>query len=495
MANAEAMCQSASVVSSSRQPGKKAILVVVSAMSGVTEQLRNAINSAIQKGADDEFPGTAKGIGSLLGSSEMAYPEIFRANADRHHGIIETVVEPKQAGSLHQMVDDRSTKAVGYVEAMAKLKFLSLNHFDWICGKLGEGFSAPIMAAHLQGSGIDAVYYDAAQVVVTDSIFGNASPLINGIRDRIKDGLLADLNKSKVAVMGGYYGADRNGNVTTFSRGGSDLSATAMGHALITEFNPISACLYKADVAGVMSADPRIVINPHVVPHMLYEEAAALTAMGGKVIHPKAIHHAVRSGSSKRLPFPIYVKSTLDPNSPGTMIDNQERPGDYPIKAVSVIKNAVRLEVRGWGMDRPGIMRKITGALAARGVDIDFIGQPHSKLALDLAFQFDGKEGDLEKAIREELSEELKGNDVDLVRANRVGVVGVIGNGLSDPLILRRVIEGMNGDFPELKQPNAYKLTTGAFEASILVDLSEERLKELAQSVHNAIFDYQAVQV
>lgn len=489
MANAEAMCQSASVVSGSRQLGK-AILVVISAMSGVTEQLRNAVNTAIRKGVDDELPGSVRGIDRHLDGSEVAYPEIFRANAIRHHEIIETVVEPKQAGPLHQMVDDRSVKAVSYVEAMSKLKFLSPNHFDWICGKLGEGFSAPIIAAHMQGSGIDAVYYDASQIVVTDGIFGNASPLVNGIRDKIKDSLLRDLNKDRVAVMGGYYGADKNGNVTTFSRGGSDLSATAMGHALTTGFNPISVCLYKADVAGVMSADPRMITNPHVVPHMLYEEAAALTAMGGKVIHPKAIHHAVRSGSSKRLPFPIYVKSTLDPNSPGTMIDNQERPDDYPIKAVSVIKNAVRLEVRGWGMDRPGIMRKITGALAGRGLDIDFIGQPHSKLTLDLAFQFDGKEGDLEKSIREELGEELKRNDVDSIRASRVGVIGVIGNGLSDPLILRRVIEGMNGDFSELKQPNAYKLTTGAFEASILVDLSEERLKQLAQSVHNAIFDY-----
>ncbi len=476
MADAAAIQQSGSVVANSHEAGKT-ILVVASAMSGVTDQLSSAVQSAV-KGAHAK---------SLLGSSGSKHEDTFRNIAQRTHELIDNVVESAKTGRLHQMVDDRIAEAGGYIETMMEFKLLS-PMLDWICARLGEGFAAPIFSAHLQGAGVDARYYDADTVFVTDSNYGNANPRINSTRDKIKDTLVRDLNKGRVVVMGGYYGADKDGILTTFSRGGSDLSATAMGHILTPLFNPVSVYLYKADVAGVMSADPGIVVSPHVIAHMLYEEAAALTAMGGNVIHPKAVHQAVRSGGSKRLPFPIYVKSTIDPHSAGTMIDNQERPEDDPIKAISLIKDAVTLEIRGWGMDRPGIMRKISEPLALGNIDIDFISQPHSKLALMLAFQYGGKEADLEGLIREGLKNEIKANDVDMVRVKRVGVIGVIGRGISNPLILGRVIDGMNGNFPELKEPNAYRLTTGEFEASILVDLSEERLKELVQSIHDSVF-------
>lgn len=467
MACAEALMQSASVVVNSLRQGT-ATLVVVSAMEGMTEWLQRQIASTVTFG----YKGG----------------DVFLRNSSLHHSLIEEVVEPGRKLDLHQRVDDYITEATGYVEAMAKLGSLSPRHYDWICARLGEGLMAPIFTAHLQGCGVDAKYYDAAEVIVTDGVFGNANPSITATRERIKFDFMRDLTGGKVLVMGGYYGAGNNKHETTFSRGGSDLTATTMGHASSPFFNDISVYLYKADVAGVMSADPKVVVSPHIVPHMLYDEAGALTALGGKVIHPKAIHHAVRAGSAKRPPITIYVKSTLDPNSSGTVIDNQERPDDDPVKAISIIKNAVSLEVRGWGMNQPGIMSKITAAIAGRGLDIDFINQPHSKLALNLAFQFAGKEADLERLVKEILGHEIKANDIDMVKARRVGVVGVIGRGLSDPLVLGKVIAGMNGDFPELKKSNAYQFASGAFEASILVDLPEDRLNQLAQSIHDSVF-------
>lgn len=466
VADAKALMQSASVVVKSREPGK-AILVVNSAMSEVTSQLQKAVAQSIYAGD---------------------YLNLIREIRIRHNELIDKVVEPKKAGLLHQRVESYLDKATAYIQAMVTLHSISALHSDWI-SSLGERLVAPIFADHLKDSGLDAVYYSATSVIVTDDNFGNANPLLNNkTKGKIYHTLLKDLQAGRTVVMGGYYGARADREITVFSRGGSDLSATFMGHALVPFFDPIEVHLYKADVAGVLSADPRIVKEAHVVPHMLYEEAAALAAIGGNVIHPKAVHQAVRSGSSKRSPFPIHIKSTIDPDSEGTLIDNRERPEDNPIKAISLIRNVIRLTVEGWGMDRPGIMNNITRALAQRGIDIDFISQPHSKLALDLAFQFEGKEGELEEAIREVLGEGIKVNDIDTVGVKRVGVIGVIGKGLSDPFILRRVIEGMDGNFPELKRPNAYKLTTGAFEASILADLPEDRLDQLAQSIHDAVF-------
>lgn len=489
MADAAALMQSASVVAKNLEPGK-AILVVNSAMNEVTSQVQRTMRAAVRRGiTEEEFRRRTIDEGELGDKSREAnYWEVFRAIEERRHKLIDGVVESKEAGRLHQMVQDRVLEAKNYLHSMVNLKFLHPGYFDWISAYMGEGSDAPIFHAHLQAAGIDAVYYDASNIIVTDGEFGNANPLIGSIRDKIKANLFSDLNKGRVVVMDGYYGADRDGNITTFSRGGSDLTATVMGHALVPFFDSIGVYLYKADVAGVMSADPKIVQNPHIIPHMLYEEAAALTAMGGKVIHPRAVNHAVRSGRSGRTPFPILVKSTIEPDLPGTLIDNRELPGDNPIKAISLIKNAVRLTVEGWGMDKPGIMNNITRALAQRGIDIDFISQPHSKLALDLAFQFEGKEDELKEAIREVLSEGIKVNDIDTVGVKRVGVIGVIGKGLSDPLTLRRIIDGMDGEFSELKKPNAYKLTTGEYEASIIVNLPEERSQALVRSIHDCVF-------
>lgn len=465
MADATALKQSASIVRNGVERDK-AILTVVSAMSGITNQLQKIVGQSIN-GAD--------------------YRNLIKEITIRHNELVDQVVEIKKAGSLHQRVERYSETAIGYIQAMVTLKSISALHFDWI-SSLGERLAAPIFAAHLQDSGLDVVYHSAANVIVTDDNFGNANPLFNETKGRVYHTLLEDLKAGRIVVMGGYYGARTDGEISVFSRGGSDLSATTMGHVLTPWFDPISVRLYKADVAGVMSADPRIVAGAHVVPHMLYEEAAALAAIGGSVIHPKAVHQAVRSGYRKRPPFPIYCRSTLNPEAPGTLIDNSELPDDKPVKAISLIRNAVMLDVGGWGMDRPGIMSRITGVLASRGIDIDFINQPHSKLALGLAFQYAGEEIDLENAIRKGLADEIKGNDVDTVRATRVGVIGVIGKGLSDPRILGKVIAGMDGDFPELRKPDAYSLTTGEFEASILVNLPEERLRQLVQSIHDSVF-------
>ncbi len=466
MADAAALMQSASVVANSREPGK-AILVVTSAMSGVTSQLQKAVAQSIYAGD---------------------YANLIREIGIRHNEFIDQVVETKKAGPLHQRVESYLDKATAYIQAMVTLHSISALHSDWI-SSLGERLVAPIFAAHLQDCGLDAAYYSATGVIVTDDNFGNAKPLLNKTKGKIYRGdLIKTLEAGQTVVMGGYYGARTDREITVFSRGGSDLSATFMGHALVPFFDPIAVYLYKADVGGVLSADPKIVHNAHIVPHMLYEEAAALAAIGGNVIHPKAVQEAVRSGSSKRSPIPIHIKSTLDPDFSGTLIDNKENPEDKPVKAISLIRNAVRLDVGGWGMNRPGIMSRITGTLASRGIDIDLINQAYSKLGLNLAFQYAGEEIDLENAIKEGLADEIKGNDVDMVMAMRVGVIGVIGKGLSDPRILGRVVAGMDGGFPELRRPNAYELTTGEFEASILADLPEERLKQLAQSIHDSVF-------
>lgn len=475
MADAAAVKQSASVVLN-RSMEEGATLVVVSAMSGVTTHLQRAIDMG-------------------LGLREGNYRKTFEIIGNRYDELIDQLVETRQSGPLHQLVEEQLGISSKRIDSMRDLESRSARWCDWILS-VGERLMAPIFAAHLQASGLDVKYYDASGIITTDGNYGNANPNLKKTRGNVYQKMLEDLRAGKIGVMGGYYGGGVDGNITVFSRGGSDLSATFMGSTLGTFigksvgpfFDPIEVHLYKADVAGVLSANPRIVNEAHLVPHMRFEEAAALAAIGGNIIHPKAVHQAVGSEVSKLRPFPIHIRSTLDPESAGTIIDYRDDPNDNPIKAVSVINSAVRLTVSGWGMDRPGIMKGITGVLSEMGVDIDMIGQPYSKLSLDLAFQHDGNEQELEETVKRALNREITQGDIDIVETSRVGIVGVIGKGLSDPYNLRRVIDGMNGDFPELRESDANQLIPGKFEVSIRVDLPQERLYDLVRSIHHSVF-------
>lgn len=501
----DGMQQSGRVIAGNREPGK-ALLVITSARSGVTSSLQDTIRVAVKRGVTEE--GFSRTTTEEMAKYRELYDEpdvpnywiVLKENAQQCHVHIDENVDPTEAGPLHKMVKDRTIEAMGDFTTMARAKTLFEPLRDRHCALLGEGITGPTVAAHLRCCGIDAVHYEVAQIMVTDSHFGNASPIITGIRERSREsGLLANLNVGRVVTTGGYYGSDKDGRITTLSRGGSDRSATAIGQALTVWFDSIAVCLYKADkdIAGVMSADPKFVDGAHVLEHMLFEEAGGYTAMGGKVIHPKAVHHAVWSGSSKRPPFPIYVKSTVRPELPGTLIDNQVRPDDPPIQAISVMMNSIRVGIGGWGMDKPGIARKFFGVLAERGIDIDAIIQSTSKLSLDAAFQFGKKVGiereceEIMRRLREVLKAEIAANDVDKdIVVEPTQLIGIVGRGCQSPESKIKVYKGML-DFPELKKPGAYKMVDGRqYDFSILVNLPDEkRVKALAQSIHDSVFD------
>lgn len=485
--------QSGRVIAGNRESGK-ALLVFTSARSKVTTKLQDTIRVAIKRGVTKESPPRT---GKDDESEIPDYWVVLKENAEAsHQHIDENVDEPREADPLHKMVDGRTNEAMSDFATMARTKTLFPAVRDRHCALLGEGVTAPTFAAHLRCSGVDAVDYEAEQIMITDSNFGNANPIIAGIRDRSKEsGLISDLMGGKVVVIGGYYGADKDGRITTFSRGGSDRSATAVSQAFTVWFNPVSVSLYKADkkIAGIMSADPKVVEGAHSVGHMHYLETSTLATIGGNVIHAKAVDHAIRSGGAKRPPFPIYVKSTVKPELPGTLIDNQIRPDDPPIKVVSVVTKAVGIVIRGMGMDKPGIMGKVTGAFAGAGIDIAYINQP-SQLELALAYHYTGREeGDkLEKKLQEEsetiqqilrnvLKDDMKTYDVDSVSAKPASLLGVIGIGAAGVFNPGKVFNG---------RPDTYRMATGTYGISLLIDSrDEEFVKKLAQSIHDSVFE------
>jgi aspartate kinase len=158
----------------------------------------------------------------------------------------------------------------------------------------GEIVSAVVMVQELQERGIEAVALSGGQAgIVTDAAFGDAK-----ITSVEPDYILGHLNKGRVVVVAGFQGRTPSGEITTLGRGGSDMTATALGGAL----NAACVEIYT-DVEGIMTADPRIVTDAKTIPLASYDEVTQLAREGARVVQPRAVEMAQRAG------LPVWIRS------------------------------------------------------------------------------------------------------------------------------------------------------------------------------------------
>lgn len=170
----------------------------------------------------------------------------------------------------------------------------------------GEIISAVVMVNTLRSKGYDGVAVSGQRAgIITDNNFGSAEIL------KIKpDYILEILDRGKIPIVAGFQGATIDGEITTLGRGGSDITASALGDALSADFIEI-----YTDVDGIMTADPRIVPNTTLKKHISYSEVLQIADQGAKVIHPRAVEIAKKSNIA------IIIKNTMN-DSPGTVISN-----------------------------------------------------------------------------------------------------------------------------------------------------------------------------
>lgn len=173
--------------------------------------------------------------------------------------------------------------------------------------------NARLFSAFLREIGVPGQDVDATKLVMTDSAFMNASPLISPTRQQSRLRLAPLFAQGIVPVVTGFIGSTSDGRITTLGRGGSDYTATILGACLEAK-----EVWIWTDVAGVMTADPRLVPEAAVVSRIGYEEIHELANFGGRVLHPKTILPV------RRQKIPIRVLHTFDPDFPGTLINHAE---------------------------------------------------------------------------------------------------------------------------------------------------------------------------
>jgi len=279
-------------------------VVVVSALSGVTDRLLAIATDAAQ------------------GQAPAAHAAV-RALRERHATVASIVVDAALREQVCREIERDFDELDRIIAALAVLGDVSPRWFDAIAAT-GELVSSRLVAAALTASGQRAAWVDARRVVVTDAQFMAAAPLHDRTDHAIRTAMEPLLANGLTPVLGGFIGATEDGVTTTLGRGGSDFSGALVGAALGADEIQI-----WTDVDGMLTADPRIIDRPQVVPHLSFAEASELASFGAKVLHPATIQPAVARN------IPVRILNSQRPSAPGTLITASRPASSQPITAIA----------------------------------------------------------------------------------------------------------------------------------------------------------------
>ncbi len=322
---------------------KQPVVVVVSALGGITDKLIQTSHLALQ--------------------GDERYKEEFQTMVDRHHKMIDTIItEPKKREQLFATIDSLFEQLKSIYFGVYLIHDLSEKTLDAIVS-YGERLSSNIVATLIKG----ARWYDACQFIKTVKKNGK-HVLDSDLTNKLVRDTFDEL--PKVSLVPGFISRDRDtGEVTNLGRGGSDYTSAIIAAALDAEILEI-----WTDVDGFMTADPRVIRTAYTINALSYIEAMELCNFGAKVIYPPTIYPVCVKN------IPILVKNTFNPGNPGTIIKDKIDNDQKPIKGISSISGTTLITVTGLSMVGViGVNRRIFSRLAANGISVFMVSQASSE--------------------------------------------------------------------------------------------------------------------
>ena len=328
----------------------------------------------------------------------------------------------------------------------------------------GEQASIALVAMALAERGCPARSWLGSQVVIrTDDQHMKAR-----IEHIDLEALLAGLDAGQTPVIAGFQGVTSDGEITTFGRGGSDTTAVAVAAALRAD-----ECQIYTDVAGVFTADPRIVSDARLLEAITFEEMLELASLGSKVLHSRSLEFVGKYG------VPLRVLSSFDEDGPGTLITTEETVMEKPlVSGVTHARDVAKLTILGVP-DKPGMASKILGPIGAASIEVDMIVQnTGADGSADVTFTV--RRADYERAlelladVRTELdAREVEGDD-------SVAKVSAVGVGMrSHAGVATRMFDALAAE-----TINIQMISTSEIKISVVV---AERYLELAvRAIHDA---------
>jgi len=376
-------------------------IIVASAMYGVTDCLLALARMATQSPT----------------SCSMAIERVD-ALYRYHKQSLELVTEHQE-----EVADDLHVQCVALRNAIIKVSETgSLSHqlLDAITA-CGEKLSTVLVAAALNNVGIPAEVVSAEQVIITDATFGQATPDMATTVCRVRESIVPMVQRGVVPVVTGYVGGTSEGVTTTLGRNSSDYSAAILGAAV----NAREIWLWK-EVDGVLSANPDLVSEARLIPHLSFDEASALAHYGSQIIHPQTVRPAAKCG------VPIRIKNTFNVQETGTLISNSNLLQPQVIKAITLLRDLAMIVIRtGNAIELPHGVDQALNGLSAATVNVLL----YLTNLRDGTFSLIIRGDDLDKAITT-LSDALQ-SGLSLLTPNvleiRAGVamISLIGNSLN----------------------------------------------------------------
>src|SRR3990170_5029173 len=328
------------------------VIVVVSALDGVTDELFEAAEQARKE--------------------KQAYTQAFKQRMLERHCV--AITKAIKNSAVRKEVEQTVGKIIDELEkvltGICYVGELTPKSKDYVLS-FGERLSAPIVCGALRDVKLESQSLTGKEAgIVTDSDFGDANPLLNVTMHQLKERIAPLLEKGIIPVVSGYIAATQDGVVTTLGRGGSDYTATLLGAALAAD-----EVWIWTDVDGLMTADPKIVPNAKMLPALSYQEAAEMAIFGAKAMHPRALEPIIREN------IPARIRNVFNPENPGTLISSEEATNRTDaVKAVALIRDVAMVNVSGAGMvGAPGSYAKIFDVLGRSGINVMMISAAASE--------------------------------------------------------------------------------------------------------------------
>jgi bifunctional aspartokinase / homoserine dehydrogenase 1 len=446
--SAQRMRSAAAITVEQRQ--KRPVLIVVSAMSKVTDLLLASMRHA--------EAGDRAGLDANLATLRERHLETCRE-------LLPAVRQQEVADAIEALVAEFGRIAGG----MLILNERPPRSVDEAVA-IGERLSALLVAAFLNSEGARAAAVNAAEVIVTDSVFGNASPVMELTREKARKHLLPKLKTGVIPVVTGFNGATADGRPTTLGRGGSDFSASILASAL-----DAAELWIWTDVDGIMTADPRLVPNAAVLGEVTYAEAAELAYAGAKVLHPRTLAPL----ADKRIP--VWSKNSFDVSKPGTRIvpDTHDASGGRAVTSLAKVA-LLSIEPASAILSGTQVMARALDALARANVEV--LALSSSSYRQSFCFLVRSEElpqalQSLEAALALELAHGyLKPVEVD----ENVGLLAVVGEGMrGTPGLAGRIFTAISRE-----NVNIIAIAQGSSELTIAVVVRREGLEKAVRAVH-----------
>lgn len=420
------------------------IIVVVSALGGITDKILTAARNA-SVGAGDFH-------------KDLAEIKI------RHEEVIQSLFNG--TGSIKNIVTELLDELEQILTGITLVGELTSKTLDRIAG-IGERISSHIVAQF-----IGAKRFDSSEFIRTDSNFGKAAVDFNVTNKNIEtvfDGFKG------VVVVPGFISKNVKGEFTTIGRGGSDYTAAIIAAALNVEILEI-----WTDVNGFMTADPRIISKAYTIPELTYSEAMELSHFGAKVIYPPTILPVYKKG------IPILIKNTFEPENPGTRISSSVENGmDRVIKGISSISGIALVTLQGIGMvGVTGISMRLFTALARENVNVILISQASSENSISIAIEENAVEI-ARNAIQTDFEKEILNEQINKITIEtNLSIVAIVGENMKHSTGIAGKLFSTMGK----SGVNIIAIAQGASELNISWVVRNDVLRKTLNVVHESFF-------